>query len=478
MRQIDKIKWQSRCSPLKVALSVPGPYRDTVSYARLQYFINNCCKRLVKLGVAPNLIYGLLIDDVLLHIVMMLALEELGAASVSLESPQLPEGLTVAALLADHGVPAEPCPALPVDLGWIDGDGICTAVGYEAKDRPENPCRIILTSGTTGRKKCVALTHRMVAERVASYDFVFGSDFPEHTRMLCCMGLASSLGYLFCIYMLARGGMFCIPDASIDSTARKISHYGIQTMVASSLTLAEIWAASQTGLLGLHSLQLVLTAGSPLPRALADRVRDLVCSRILNIYGSTEAGVVATAPVEMLDLSKGQAGFVVPGMHVEIVGRDQGVGRIRIRSTANAREYIGGEREGASSFEGDWFYPGDIGSLGADGLLSVLGRENNLINIGGYKTTLEAIEAEMSSAPGVSDMAAMAIPDGLGVSRVAVAIVPKNTWSEKAFWAYAHGILTPAFRPIRILPTKAIPRSQNGKIDRRALADLFTGHRR
>ena len=154
------------------------------------------------------------------------------------------------------------------------------------------------------------------------------------------------------------------------------------------------------------------------------------------------------------------------------------MGRLRIRSTANALEYIGGECGGAASFEGDWFYPGDIGSLSADGLLSVLGRENNLINIGGYKTTLEAIETEMSAAPGVSDAAALAIPDGLGVIRVAVAVVPKTTWSEKAFWDYAYSKLTPAFRPIRLLPTKTIPRSQNGKIDRRALTDLFTGQRR
>ena len=473
MRSIDKIRWQTRVGPARAALSVPGRARDVVSYTVLERLIDDLAGRLAGTGMRQGDTVGLLVSDSLLHIATMLALEDLGAVTASLTSETPPTGLRLDAVVTDQAATKVSCPAIRIGPDWLEGDGRrAPDAGNAARSSVSAVCRIMLTSGTTGAAKAVALTHDMIAQRLNSYTYVFGPDFACHARMLCCFGMASSLGYLFCIHVLTRGGMFCIPESSVGRTLRKIERYEIETMAASSATLAEIWAAAQVDDASAAPLQLVLTAGSLLPPALADGVRRSICSRLVNFYGTTETGVVASAPVEMLDLETGAAGYVVPGVEVETTGGPH-EGRVRIRGPANAKGYLGGGKEGAAFFEGEWFYPGDLGHLSQDGLLSIRGRESNVVNLGGTKTTLETIEMNFAGLPLVKDAAVLLAPDALGIDRVIVFIVPGEGWLKEEFESHYRKEVSRDFWPIKIVTAAAIPRSPSGKVDRHGLSSLL-----
>ena len=479
MSFVSRIRWQGLYSGTEAALSIPGPYRDTVSYARLNLYISNVCWKLQSLGVVPGSLWGLHLSDTLLNIVATLAIEQMGAASVSVPEAEHVETWPLAGILSDADNIRASCPVEQVDLNWLQGEG-----GFQGDERrlgrgANDLCRIILTSGSTGRPKGVAYTHRMVEERISRFAYAFGEEFATHKRMLCCMGLSSALGYLFLMYTLGRGGMFCVPDPSIDRTARKVSLYNIQNVVASPLTLGEFWAVSETDELSFRSLELILTAGSLLPRILAEQLRANVCNRMINLYGSAEAGVVATAPVEALDLDNGEVGFVVPDVHVDIVDAQTGAvmtgggGKVRIRSQGNARSYFGVDGSGTGTFAADTFYPGDQGYVAPNRMLSIFGRDNNVVNLGGVKTTIEQIDAHLSGAPGVAELATVLIDDGIGIKRTVAFVVPAAEWSERAFWDWCHRHVAREFWPFKLVASQRLPRGATGKVDRQRLSHLL-----
>jgi len=71
---------------------------------------------------------------------------------------------------------------------------------------------------------------------------------------------------------------------------------------------------------------------------------------------------------------------------------------VRIRSEANARSYFGPESERDGTFDKEAFYPGDQGYLAPNRMLSISG-DNNVVNLGGIKTTIERIEARFAGTP-------------------------------------------------------------------------------
>jgi len=459
---LSLLRWHAAQSGHSPALSVPGHVPDAVSYARLLLMVERVAYRLHREGITAPALVGLELSDPLLHIVFTLALDGLGAGSLSL-SGQPPIALD--ALITDEG--QRPQSALRVSADWLND------IGPFARVSPPEPSsdslqRALLTSGTTGSPKAVGLTRAMIEARLHSYDYTFGARFARCGRLMCTMGLGSSLGYLLLLRMLRQGGMFCIPDTSIDVTARRMALYQVDMLLSAPSTLAEIWAFTQEQRIRWPELKLILTAGSLLPASLARKLRSSVCTNIRTFYGSTETGVIASADAGILNLEAGEVGYIVPGIHVDIKKENESeAGLLCIRGTANATSYMG---EPADCFDGSAFYPGDLGMVSADGVLRISGRISNVINLGGVKTTIEAAEAAFSAAPGIVELAARIDPDALGVDRIRLAIVPLPDWNRHRFDAFVRDHVTRAYWPIAVDELPTLPRLANGKIDRRQLA--------
>jgi acyl-coenzyme A synthetase/AMP-(fatty) acid ligase len=463
----EQVEWHSIQAPQSAALSIPGPYRDTVSYFRLNAMIQIAGQRLVEAGAAPSRSYGLWVQDTLLHIVLLLALERLGAISVSLTSVESAVALSLDAVLSDQDTIGKD-DWIRVDLGWLSGE---PTFRFPRRTLASGDvCRIIMTSGTTGTQKGVAITRHMLADRLNSYRYVFGEVFANHSRILCCMGLASSIGYLFLMHALSRGGLYCVPEPVIELTVRRASFYGVQSVMASPVTLAEFAPYADTGAISWPALELVLTAGSSLPAALADYIRRSMCNRLVSFYGTTEVGVIATGPADTLDLARGEVGPIVPGIEVAVDNPDAaGIGRIRVRGDGNASAYLGDASSGTSAFENGWFVPGDLGAV-SDNFLRIAGRADNVVNLGGVKSTLESVDQQFTGAPGVRELATVLWSDPLGVPRIICAIVPAAEWSDAQFSKFCTEQVRQTYQPARIVLVERLPRTSSGKLDRRQLA--------
>src|SRR5207344_2814004 len=92
---------------------------------------------------------------------------------------------------------------------------------------------------STGIAKGVAFTHGKVFEKNARLDYTRLDRWSRSARMFCDLGLSSSLGFYYVLYMLSRGGMIMLYGDDAVSTLQSFNLYEIENMATSPYGLAE-----------------------------------------------------------------------------------------------------------------------------------------------------------------------------------------------------------------------------------------------
>ncbi|MEY2915651.1 MAG: hypothetical protein RL454_580 [Actinomycetota bacterium] len=152
-------------------------------------------------------------------------------------------------------------------------------------------------------------------------------------------------------------------------------------------------------------------------------------------------------------------GVPLPGVAVRI--SDSGVVQIAGPTLA----------EGVAAEDG-WYSTNDLGELDAEGRLRITGRANRVLNSGGLKVSLDAIEAAVRDIGGVVDVAAIAVSDDEWGERAAVVYVGSPEIADYIA-ADALSQLGPAAKPVRVIRVDSIPRLAAGKPDYLALSNQF-----
>jgi long-chain acyl-CoA synthetase len=124
---------------------------------------------------------------------------------------------------------------------------------------------------------------------------------------------------------------------------------------------------------------------------------------------------------------------------------------------------------------GGWLRTGDIGRLDARGFVFIDDRKKDMIIVSGFKVYPNEIEDVMAKCPGVLEVAAVAQPDEYSGEMVALFVVRKDAaLTEQALRDYAQQHLTGYKRPHAIYFRDELPKTNVGKILRRALREQLT----
>jgi acyl-coenzyme A synthetase/AMP-(fatty) acid ligase len=479
MNIVDPILFQCALQPKAAALCAPGTGIGLISYGRLAQMIHAVCGHLSRVGLRRGRTAAVAIKDPIFLSVVTLALARLGVVTVSRYEERTLHAIPLDALVTD----TPPGRALIdqiilVDLSWTKGGEIIQGAA-PAATAADDLCRIILTSGTTGDPKGVAFTHRMVAERTATNDYVFGSRFPACARIYCDLPESSAPGFWFLIHTLWRGGTFFFPGETFEVTADMFEEHGVQCVVASPSGLELLLRKYEQYPSLQAEFETMIVLGDVLPRSLSERVRARISSHIISDYGSTEAQTTATAPAQLIHETAGAVGYVVPNVTLEIVSdADEALphgveGIVRIKSPFVAKGYVGDAEASAKSFRNGWFYPGDRGILDAANLLCIAGRHDSLLNLGGDKINPDTVERVLAACPGVADCAAFSAPNELGVEELWVAVVADASTDDTKLRARCNATLSGQRLPVGFVRVERLPRNTMGKIDRRGLPTLL-----
>jgi acyl-CoA synthetase (AMP-forming)/AMP-acid ligase II len=113
-----------------------------------------------------------------------------------------------------------------------------------------------------------------------------------------------------------------------------------------------------------------------------------------------------------------------------------------------------------------------VGTLNAENLLAIIGREQAVLNLGGDKINPERIELVLSQFKGIIEAAAFGAPNEYGVNEVCAAVVSPEKLDEQLLRAHCDARIPRPFSPVKFYFVDSLPHNEMGKIDRRSLRDI------
>jgi malonyl-CoA/methylmalonyl-CoA synthetase len=202
---------------------------------------------------------------------------------------------------------------------------------------------------------------------------------------------------------------------------------------------------------------------------------------ILERYGMTETGMLTSNPLEG-ERRAGSVGPPLPGTGVRVVDDDDRLlptgenGHVQVRGDNVFPGYWRMPERNREEFTPDgWFRTGDMGSLSADGYLTIAGRSKDLIITGGYNVYPKEIELAIDALPGVRESAVVGVPHPDFGEAVTAVVVPEPgaTPAEAAILAALRTSLANFKLPKRIYLVDELPRNAMGKVQKNVLRERY-----
>lgn len=467
MNVADKIAYRAKLEPELPAI-IAGT--SVVTFGMLESATRSVAARVAAFELAPGAIVGVSIKAPARHLAVSLALMRMGlvAAPFSNEAGLANLG-DVAMALADQQFPM---PAgrlcLVVDEAWFAQEAPALPARPTA---PSAPCRIVMSSGTTGRPKPLLLSMAAFELQLYGVELQLTAS-GQWSRGLVMMDLNASWSFFITVAALLNGRTMCFAANPTD-TLRVMSVYGCQYLMGSVFQIRSLVDAQREHYVPLPALAGITMGGSVITTQLLADIQAMLTRRIVMAYGSAEIGSVAVEIVGGDPATDGAAGYVQHNVELEVIGEDGTVlptgqsGRIRMRT-----DFTAAPADGSPLGVDGWFVPGDVGHLDEAGRLYITGRTTDLINVGGAKIAPDRIEQVILQYPGIVDAAVVGVPDGRGGDAVVAAIVSKGNLDVEALGAFC----ADAFRiaPIsRFVPIDKVPRGLTGKVVRPLLAQML-----
>ena len=473
MNIIDAIRHHARMRPYDIAVVHPTGSANYLQFAGL---LASLSVRLRSHGIEPGMTVAVYVSDPFLHLGLVMAAMVNGTISVSAHPnyDPIPAGVKVDAFLVDRSLPFEPAArAITVGPNWVAETGreaqpVLAASGFTD---PQAVARMYTSSGTTGLPKVIG--HSLANLEAMAFRSL-SLDPQSRGPNLCMMWLSTIGGFGTVQYSLWHGATLVLATAPL-AVLRAINLYRVTALRASPQQLQGLVEMVRGRPVRFPSLEKIEVGGAATPTPVLLGARAILCPNVIGIYGSTEAGLVAQAPASVMYTHPDAAGYVVPGAEVRIVdetGQPAGFGVegvVQLRTPYMIDHYIGDDEATAAGFRDGWFIPGDLGMLGADGLLRITGRADEMINAGGVKLSPLLVDEFLLTQPGIQDAAAFAFRQTGRSDQVWAAVVCGEGFNEQAILAACQARLN-SRAPTRLIRLAEIPRNAMGKAMRQKLS--------
>ncbi|WP_341860762.1 AMP-binding protein [Gymnodinialimonas sp. 57CJ19] len=461
-----------------VFLTEPGG--APLSYGALRRSVSTTAAALAATGVAPG-------DRVLCQIakspealILYLATVTAGAVFVPLNTAYTPaeldyflEDAEPALLILDATTQAARpvanargvAVAAPADLVHAGG-----ATMAPVPRQSEDLAAILYTSGTTGRSKGAMLTHdNLISNALALKDHW---QFTADDVLLHALPVFHTHGlFVATNVILAVGGqmIFC-PSFNLDQLAELVPQ--ATTIMGVPTFYTRMIGDPRFDRTSLSHMRLIISGSAPLLAESHKAFEAQTGHAILERYGMTETNMITSNPYKG-ERRAGTVGHPLPGVSLRLANRDDaGIGGIEVRGPNVTPGYWRNTEKTDESFTKDgWFITGDLGQMDADGYVSIVGREKDLVISGGFNIYPKEVEVEIDALPGVVESAAYGVahPD-LGEAVAAAVVLEAEGITDAAAIIEALSDRLARFkipRHIRILDE--LPRNAMGKVQKAEL---------
>lgn len=382
-------------------------------------------------------------------------------------------------IAARHGVPVlEATPDAPDKLTCGYAWATPVTKGGDAADDGIDAAVILPSSGTTAASKLIPYSLDNIvatAERVRGWYGLAPEDrCLSISPVYYCHGLILTV-----LGPLLSGGSVAFPKNPAQPDLQEwlvdLRPTWLSTAPAVHLALLERIKAERFS--GPISLRFAVSGGATLPANLQAELQSILDVPVLEHYGATEAGQIASNVLPPGPFKPGTCGVPDPTV-VRIVvepgaNLPPGWGEVFIGGPSLTAGYLDAPEINRVSFFDGWFRTGDIGALDEDGFLVLHGRLKEIINRGGEKISPAEVEAALLRHPAVREAAAVAVPHPrLGEDIAAFVVLREGTAPTPApeeMRKFLSSQLAWFKIPRRITFVEALPRGSTGKVQRNRL---------
>ena len=337
------------------------------------------------------------------------------------------------------------------------------------------------TGGTTGISKGAMLTHRNLIANIMQSEAWFAHKFEQGKEVMLT---ALPLYHIFsltanCLFGTKVGALNVLiaNPRDIPHMIAEMERFRFSVITGVNTLFNALLKNSEFSQLDFRGLKLTLGGGMAVQKIVADKWKAATGQTLLEAYGLTETSPCAIVnPVDLQEFN-GCIGLPVSSTSAAILD-DNGVevpigqpGEIAIKGPQVMLGYWNNVKETEKVFTPDgWLLTGDIGSVDERGYFRILERKKDMILVSGFNVYPNEIEDVLVRIPGVTEVAVIGVPDKNSGEAVKAFIVTDDPHlTENDILRFSHKSLTGYKMPKHIEFCKELPKSNVGKILRRAL---------
>ena len=348
---------------------------------------------------------------------------------------------------------------------------------------PQDLAAIFYTSGTTGFPKGAMTSH---GNFLANSENAFRCLATERSEgpgistlvsvpLFHVTGCNSQL-----IPVLELGGRVEILSGPLDLDGffEAVSEHGVNQLVSVPAIYHAVVRHPKFAELDVSRVRWISYGGAPIAESLVHRIKEAFPhARVGNGFGLTETSSLSTfLPHEEAAAHADSVGFAMPVVDLAIDEPDEEtrVGELLVRGPNVVQGYWNKPKESAETFVDGWLHTGDLARLDEDGLLYIVDRKKDMINRGGENVYSIEVENVLAGAPGVGEVAVVAVPDDMMGEKVGAVIVPApgRQIDVNAILEYSRKRLAD-FKVPQYIATRdeALPRNPGGKLLKKQLRE-------
>jgi len=458
---------------------------DELTHAELDTIIGETASALAAHGVGPGSVVGLSSGTSVTFVAVVFATIRLGASiamiSTSWRNSEVDHavGLVRPTHLVHDG-------SSVVDFAAHLSEGIVVhvddlvateAVPEWARAGADDVAVYVFSSGTTGLPKAVRHTHRSLGAGMDHWIASLGLGPTD--RLQITTPPFHILGLLNLLVVVAAGASVRLHRRfDLDAMLGAIQRDRITIEMAVAPIALAMANHADLERFDLSSLRYIMWGATPVTASVAETVTARTGIRFLPAYGASELPVLAANPVECPDDWRlDSVGMAPAGVELRVVDPETGAampvgqpGEIQGRSESVMLGYLP-EAANGEAFADGWYRTGDIGTIDADGWVSITDRVKEMIKVKGFQVAPAEVEAVLLGHPAVADCAVFGVPDAASGEAVAAAVVvsPGADATADELQALVAESLSPYKRITHLELVDAVPRLPSGKVLRREL---------
>ncbi len=405
--------------------------KSSISYGQLGQLVESAATELDKRLPATALRVGLRCHDGPRYVTLALAIIRSGRCLAPVpreltvpEVDQLKHNAALDALLdvQDAGHLLEDLPLADCTIHSLSPEPPAWDAGFRAL----NPAFIRFSSGTTGERKGVVLSHNSLRERIiASNDL---QEIGRNDKVLWVLPMSHHFAVTIMLYLWHQSAIV-LSESHLPADMFECARDNEVTVLYASPYHYRMLAAAASP--GLSSVRLAVSTAAALGSDVADSFYRASGVAVSQALGVIEIGL----PIINTENPLGRpdsVGRPQPQYQVEICD-DSGnavppetAGQLRVKGPGMLDAYLSPWAAREQILDDGWFATGDLAKVDQDGFLTILGRANSVINVGGMKVFPEEVERVLLRHPGVSEARVVPIPHAQFGALPVAEIVPCN----------------------------------------------------